>query len=55
MRRICSAALRGCYRLTVLAPGSTKAAAQLVRDFLGRDTNLDAYRRWMLAEFDTPA
>jgi hypothetical protein len=25
---------------------------QLVRDFLGREMNLDAYRRWMLAEFE---
>jgi len=40
------------YRQSVLAPGSTKPAAQLVRDFLGREPNLDAYRRWMLAEFD---
>jgi thimet oligopeptidase len=41
------------YRQTVLAPGATKPAAQLVRDFLGRDPNLEAYRRWMLAEFET--
>jgi len=40
------------YRQSVLAPGSTKPAAQLVRDFLGREPNLDAYQRWMLAEFD---
>ena len=40
------------YRRAVLAPGSTRPAAQLVRDFLGREPNLDAYRRWMLAEFD---
>jgi len=40
------------YRQTVLAPGATQPAAQLVRDFLGREPNLDAYRRWMLAEFD---
>jgi thimet oligopeptidase len=43
------------YRQAVLAPGATKPAAQLVHDFLGRDMNLDAYKRWMLAEFDTPA
>ena len=43
------------YRQSVLAPGASKPAEQLVRDFLGRDTNLDAYRRWMLAEFATPA
>jgi len=40
------------YRQAVLAPGSTRPAAQLVRDFLGREPNLDAYQRWMLAEFD---
>jgi Zn-dependent oligopeptidase len=40
------------YERTVLVPGATKPAAQLVRDFLGREPNLDAYRRWMLAEFD---
>ena len=39
------------YRESVLAPGATKPALELVRDFLHRDTNLDAYRRWMLAEF----
>lgn len=41
------------YRQTVLAPGATRPAAQLVRDFLGREPNLDAYRRWMLAEFES--
>ena len=40
------------YRSTVLAPGATKPAMQLVRDFLGREMNLAAYRRWMLAEFE---
>jgi thimet oligopeptidase len=39
------------YRRTVLAPGATQPAAQLVSGFLGREPNLDAYRRWMLAEF----
>jgi thimet oligopeptidase len=43
------------YRQTVLAPGGSQPAADLVRNFLGRDTNLDAYRRWMLAEFASPA
>ena len=42
------------YRQTVIAPGATKAATQLVHDFLGRDMNLDAYKRWMLAEFAAP-
>jgi thimet oligopeptidase len=43
------------YRQTVLAPGASRPAATLVHDFLGRDMNLDAYKRWMLAEFETPA
>ncbi len=43
------------YRQTVLAPGSSRPAASLVHDFLGRDTNFEAYKRWMLAEFDSPA
>jgi thimet oligopeptidase len=43
------------YRQTVLAPGATQPAAQLVRNFLGREPNLEAYRRWMLAEFDSAA
>jgi thimet oligopeptidase len=43
------------YRQTVLAPGATQPAAQLVREFLGREPDLDAYRRWMLAEFDSAA
>src|SRR5437016_914772 len=34
---------------------STRPAAELARDFLGREPNLDAYRRWMLAEFDAEA
>ena len=40
------------YRQAVLAPGATQPAAQLIRDFLGREANLDAFRRWMLMEFD---
>jgi len=43
------------YRQAVLAPGSTRPAAELARDFLGREPTLDAYRRWMLAEFDAEA
>jgi thimet oligopeptidase len=39
------------YRQTVLAPGATRPAAQLVHEFLGREPNLDAYRGWMLAQF----
>lgn len=43
------------YRQAVLAPGGARPAAELVRGFLGRDMNLEAYRRWMLAEFDSGA
>jgi len=43
------------YRQAVLAPGATQPAAQLLRDFLGREPNLDAYRRWILAQFDAAA
>jgi thimet oligopeptidase len=35
------------YRKLVLEPGGTKPAAELVRDFLGRDVSLDAYRAEM--------
>jgi thimet oligopeptidase len=40
------------YRRTVLAPGATRPAAELVHGFLGREPNLEAYQRWMRAEFD---
>jgi thimet oligopeptidase len=43
------------YRQTVLAPGGSRPAATLVHDFLGRETDLDAYKSWMLAEFQSPA
>ncbi len=32
------------YRETILAPGGTKPAEEIVRDFLGRDVELDAFR-----------
>jgi thimet oligopeptidase len=35
------------YRDLVLAPGGSKDAAQLVRDFLGRDYSFDAFARWL--------
>ena len=35
------------YRETILEPGGTKAASDLVADFLGRPSNLDAYKRWL--------
>ena len=43
------------YRRTVLEPGATKPAADLVKDFLGRPQNLDAVKKWMGEEFEAPA
>ncbi len=40
-------ALAAHYRDTILAPGGTKNAAQLVRDFFGRDYTLDAFEKWV--------
>jgi len=50
--RFASAGLRDTqtamdYRKLVLEPGGTKPAAELARDFLGRDITLDAYRAEM--------
>jgi len=35
------------YRDTVFAPGSSKPAAQLVHDFLGRPFSFEAWERWL--------
>lgn len=35
------------YRAKVLAPGATAPSDELVKNFLGRDRNLDAYRAWI--------
>ncbi|MGI8670912.1 MAG: M3 family metallopeptidase [Aridibacter sp.] len=35
------------YRQTVLAPGGSKPAEQLVEDFLGRESNFKAYQNWL--------
>ncbi|MGH2491113.1 MAG: M3 family metallopeptidase [Candidatus Limnocylindria bacterium] len=35
------------YRDTILAPGGTKPAAELVRDFLGRPYDLRAFKEWL--------
>ncbi|MCP3170009.1 M3 family metallopeptidase [Myxococcus qinghaiensis] len=35
------------YRRTVLEPGGSKPAAELVKDFLGRDYGFDAYRAYV--------
>ena len=46
------AALR--YRKAVLEPGSSKPAAELVKDFLGRPESVDALKTWMDMEFEAP-
>lgn len=42
------------YRHAVLEPGSTKPAAALVHDFLGRPQSVDALTKWMNVEFQAP-
>jgi len=39
------------YRRTVLEPGATRPAAELVKDFLGRPQQMDALKAWMNEEF----
>ncbi len=39
------------YRRSVLEPGASKPAKQLVQDFLGRPQQLDAIKSWMNEEF----
>ncbi len=38
------------YRDSVLAPGGSAPAAELVRDFLGRNYTFDAYQQWLDAD-----
>jgi thimet oligopeptidase len=38
------------YKQTVLAPGSSRPSAELIRDFLGRPFNLTAWGRWLNEE-----
>jgi Zn-dependent oligopeptidase len=38
------------YRDAVLSPGGSKDAAQLIRDFLGRDFGFEAFERWLAGE-----
>jgi thimet oligopeptidase len=39
------------YRQAVIDPGATKPAAELVKDFLGRPQNMDAYKAWIGVQF----
>lgn len=38
------------YRDTVLIPGGSKDAAELVRDFLGRESSFEEFRKWLTEE-----
>jgi thimet oligopeptidase len=42
------------YRRSVLEPGASKPATALVKDFLGRQQNLDALKVWMGEQFQSP-
>jgi thimet oligopeptidase len=39
------------YRKAVLEPGGSKPGSELIRGFLGRPQNLDAYKLWLNEEF----
>jgi Zn-dependent oligopeptidase len=41
------------YRHTVLEPGGSMSANDLVRNFLGREQNMNAFQKWMGKEFDS--
>jgi thimet oligopeptidase len=43
------------YRRTVLEPGGSVSANDLVKNFLGRAQSTEALKRWVGAEFDTAA
>jgi thimet oligopeptidase len=43
------------YRRTVLEPGGSESANDLVRNFLGRPQQLAALGNWIDVEFQTPA
>ena len=41
------------YRHTVLEPGGSMSANDLVRNFLGREQNMNAFQKWMGEEFQS--
>jgi thimet oligopeptidase len=41
------------YRHTVLEPGGSMSANDLVRAFLGREQNMNAFQKWMGEEFES--
>ena len=40
------------YRRTVLEPGGSVSANDLVHNFLGREQNMNAFQKWMGEEFE---
>jgi Zn-dependent oligopeptidase len=46
------AATAARYRRTVLAPGGSAPAAELVQDFLGRPYDFAAYQAWLDSDED---
>jgi thimet oligopeptidase len=42
------------YRRTVLEPGGSMSANDLVKNFLGRSQNVGAFEKWLNEEFATP-
>ncbi|HUJ25836.1 MAG TPA: M3 family metallopeptidase [Myxococcales bacterium] len=42
------------YRKTVLEPGGSMSANDLVKNFLGREQNMQAMQKWMAEEFEGP-
>jgi thimet oligopeptidase len=50
-RDLLSGATAMRYRRTVLEPGATEPAAQLVKDFLGRPQSIDALKAWINVQF----
>ncbi len=54
-RRLLDGPVAMRYRRTVLEPGASKPAAELVKDFLGRPQNMEALEKWMNEEFEPPA
>jgi thimet oligopeptidase len=43
------------YRRTVLEPGGTESANDIVKNFLGRPQDMKAFEKWMGEEFETAA
>lgn len=46
-KNLLSSTIAQKYRDSILAPGGSKPATELVRDFLGRDFSFDAWQAWL--------